>query len=53
MIYLQLFWSFLQIGLFSFGGGYAAIPLIQGQIVDQHGWLSMPEFTDLDRKSVV
>ena len=47
MIYLQLFWSFLQIGLFSFGGGYAAIPLIQGQIVDRHGWLSMPEFTDL------
>ena len=47
MIYLQLFWSFLQIGLFSFGGGYAAIPLIQGQIVDQHGWLSMAEFTDL------
>src|SRR5699024_2182906 len=47
MIYLQLFWSFLQIGLFSFGGGYAAIPLLQGQIVDRHGWLSMPEFTDL------
>ena len=47
MIYLQLFLSFLQIGLFSFGGGYAAIPLIQGQIVDQHGWLSMAEFTDL------
>ena len=32
MIYLQLFWSFLQIGLFSFGGGYAAMPLIQGQV---------------------
>ena len=47
MIYLQLFWSFLQIGLFSFGGGYAAIPLIQGQIVERHSWLSMPEFTDL------
>ena len=47
MIYLQLFWSFLQIGRFSFGGGYAAIPLIQGQIVERHGWLSMPEFTDL------
>ncbi len=30
MIYLQLFFSFLQIGLFSFGGGYAAMPLIQG-----------------------
>ena len=36
MILLQLFWSFLQIGLFSFGGGYAAMPLIQAQIVTQH-----------------
>lgn len=47
MIYLELFWSFLQIGLFSFGGGYAAMPLIQGQVVAGHGWLSMTEFTDL------
>ena len=47
MIYLQLFWSFFQIGAFSFGGGYAAMPLIQAQIVDLHGWLSMAEFTDL------
>lgn len=47
MIYLQLFLSFLQIGLFSFGGGYAAMPLIQGQVVTLHGWLSMSEFTDL------
>lgn len=47
MIYLQLFLSFLQIGLFSFGGGYAAMPLIQAQIVDAHGWLTMSEFTDL------
>lgn len=47
MIYLQLFLSFLQIGAFSFGGGYAAMPLIQSQIVTHHGWLSMPEFTDL------
>lgn len=47
MIYLELFWSFLQIGLFSFGGGYAAMPLIQGQVVTDHGWLSMTEFTDL------
>ncbi len=47
MIYLELFWSFLQIGLFSFGGGYAAMPLIQGQVVAEHGWLSMTEFTDL------
>ena len=47
MIYLQLFLSFLQIGLFSFGGGYAAMPLIQDQVVTANGWLSMPEFTDL------
>lgn len=38
MIYLQLFWSFIQIGMFSFGGGYAAMPLIQGQVVTDHGW---------------
>ncbi len=47
MIYLQLFFSFLQVGLFSFGGGYAAMPLIQEQIVTKHGWLNMVEFTDL------
>ena len=47
MIYLQLFISFLQIGMFSFGGGYAAMPLIQGQVVTLHQWLSMEEFTDL------
>lgn len=47
MIYLQLFLSFLQIGALSFGGGYAAMPLIQEQIVAQHGWLTMSEFTDL------
>lgn len=47
MIYLQLFWSFFQIGLFSIGGGYAAILLIQNQVVDVHNWLSLTEFTDL------
>ena len=47
MIYLQLFISFLQVGMFSFGGGYAAMPLIQGQVVTLHQWLSMEEFTDL------
>ena len=47
MIYLQLFLSFLQIGAFSFGGGYAAMPLIQEQVVTSHRWLSMAEFTDL------
>ena len=47
MIYLQLVLSFLQIGALSFGGGYAAMPLIQAQIVTEHQWLSMSEFTDL------
>ena len=47
MIYLQLFLSFLQIGAFSFGGGYAAMPLIQNQVVQIHPWLSQSEFTDL------
>lgn len=47
MIYLQLFLSFLQIGVFSFGGGYAAMPLIQNQVVQLHPWLSQSEFTDL------
>ena len=47
MIYPQLFLSFLQIGAFSFGGGYAAMPLIQSQVVEHHKWLSMSEFTDL------
>ena len=47
MIYLYLFVSFLQVGMFSFGGGYAAMPLIQGQVVTTHHWLSMEEFTDL------
>ena len=47
MIYLQLFLSFLQIGAFSFGGGYAAMPLIQNQVVDLHHWLSLSECTDL------
>ena len=47
MIYLQLFLSFVQIGLFSIGGGYAAMPLIQAQAVEKYAWLSMNEFTDL------
>ena len=47
MIYWQLFLSFIQIGALSFGGGYAAIPLIQNQGVDIHHWLSVGEFNDL------
>lgn len=47
MRYLQLFLSFIKIGLFSFGGGYAAIPLIQSEIVEQKKWIDMGEFVNL------
>lgn len=47
MIYSQLFWSFFQIGCFSIGGGYAAMPLIQNQVVDIHPWLTMTQFADI------
>lgn len=47
MMYLQIFVSFFQIGLFSFGGGYAALPLIENQVIDVHNWLSLSEFADL------
>ena len=47
MIYATLFLSFFQIGLFSFGGGYAAMPLIQHQVIDLHHWLTVKEFSDL------
>lgn len=47
MILLQLFLAFLQIGAFSFGGGYAAMPLIQAQVVTEYGWLTLSDFTDL------
>ncbi len=47
MILLELFWSFFQIGLFSIGGGYAAMPLVQNQVVDIHSWLTMVQFADI------
>jgi chromate transporter len=47
MIYWQLFWIYLKIGLFGFGGGYAMLPLIQHEVVEKHAWLSAVEFTDI------
>ncbi len=47
MIYVELFWSFFQVGMFSFGGGMAAMPLIQSKVVNDHRWLTMTQFTDL------
>ncbi|MGH2331947.1 chromate transporter [Thermoanaerobacter mathranii] len=47
MIYLSLFWVFFKIGAFSFGGGYAMIPLIEKEIIDIHHWLSVDQFLDI------
>lgn len=47
MIFLYLFLTFFEIGLFGFGGGYAMISLIQGQVVSRWHWLSMGEFTNV------
>ncbi len=47
MIFLQLFYTFFKIGLFGFGGGYAMISMIQGEVVTRYGWLSSNEFTDI------
>ena len=46
MIYWMLFWTFLKVGLFTIGGGYAMIPLIQQQLIDRHGWITPEQFTD-------
>lgn len=47
MIFLLLFLTFFKIGLFAFGGGYAMISLIQGEVVSKYGWLTTSQFTDV------
>ncbi len=44
---LEIVWSFLKIGAFTFGGGYAMIPLIQHEVINRRRWLTEHEFTDL------
>ena len=46
MIYLELLWAFIRVGLLSIGGGQAALPVIQS-IVTENGWLSLEEFADI------
>jgi chromate transporter len=46
-LYITLFTTFVKIGLFSFGGGYAMIPLIQQEVVDKNAWISLEQFTDI------
>lgn len=47
MMVLTLFLTFAKIGLFTFGGGYAMIPLIQKEIIQAHAWLTTKEFVDI------
>ncbi|MDL2282214.1 chromate transporter [Parabacteroides sp. OttesenSCG-928-G06] len=47
MIWLELFYVYLKIGLFGFGGGYAMLSLIQAEVVDKYGWISLQDFTDI------
>ena len=47
LILLQLFWTFFLIGLFGFGGGYAMLSMIQGEVVGHYQWMTMGQFTDI------
>lgn len=47
MIYLQLFITFFKIGLFGFGGGAAMLSLIQFEVVEHYGWITVSEFTNM------
>ena len=47
MLYFQLFYTFFLIGLFGFGGGYAMLSMIQSEVVTNHHWMTMGEFTDI------
>ena len=47
MLYLHLFYTFFKIGLFGFGGGYAMLSMIQGEVVTRYRWLTPQEFTDI------
>lgn len=44
---LDLFFSFAKIGLFTFGGGYAMLPLIEREVIDGRGWVTLAEFVDI------
>ena len=47
MIFLSLFITFFEIGLFGFGGGYGMLSLIQSEVVHHHGWMTSAEFTNI------
>ncbi|MDR0755189.1 MAG: chromate transporter [Prevotellaceae bacterium] len=46
-VFIQLFITFFKIGLFGFGGGYAMLSMIQYEVVENHQWINIKEFTDI------
>jgi chromate transporter len=46
-LFFQLFWTYLKIGTFTLGGGYAMLPLIQREVVDRQGWIDEEEFLNM------
>jgi chromate transporter len=47
MVLLKLFFAFLKIGLFAFGGAYSFVPLIEREVVDNNHWLAKAEFLEI------
>ena len=47
MLYLQLFWTYLKIGTFTLGGGYAMLPMIEREVVDRRGWIDSEEYLNM------
>ena len=46
-LFLQLFWTYLKIGTFTIGGGYAMLPLIEREVVEKHRWIDAQEFVNM------
>lgn len=46
-MFFNLFWTYLKIGTFTLGGGYAMLPLIQREVVDRKGWIDEEEFLNM------
>lgn len=46
-MFWQLFWTYIKIGTFTIGGGYAMLPLIEREVVDKHHWIDAQEFLDM------
>ena len=47
MIFLQLFWEFFKVGLFTFGGGFAMLPLIEREVIERKRWIERKDFVDM------